>query len=119
MPATLQHNGFTSPLVGEVGAQSAPGGGYSSSASGLGPPPSLTLPHKGGGNKQRVRRGWRITAAVVAAIVATVALGGACWIKSLGPVPGLADLELSTQVVDRNGRLRRAEGPWAGRGGWA
>ena len=38
------------------------------------------------------------------------------WIKSLGPVPGLADVELSTQVLDRNGQLLRAyatpEGRW-------
>src|SRR6266478_1697173 len=34
-------------------------------------PPSLTLPRKGGGNRQHVRRGLRITAAVVAMVIAT------------------------------------------------
>jgi penicillin-binding protein 1C len=41
---------------------------------------------------------------------------GAWWIKSLGPAPGMSGVELSTQVVDRNGRLLRAyatpEGRW-------
>ena len=46
---------------------------------------------------------------------ATVA-GGACWVVSLGPVPQIAEAELSTQVLDRNGHLLRAyatpDGRW-------
>jgi penicillin-binding protein 1C len=52
--------------------------------------------------------------ASVAAAVLSAAAGGAWWVRSLGPVPALADL--STQVLDRNGRLLRAyatpEGRW-------
>ena len=52
---------------------------------------------------------------VATAAIAAVA-GGAWWVRTLGPVPGLADVELSTQVLDRNGRLLRAyatpEGRW-------
>jgi penicillin-binding protein 1C len=57
---------------------------------------------------------------IILAVVATAALaavaGGAWWVRTLGPVPGLADVELSTQVLDRNGRLLRAyatpDGRW-------
>jgi penicillin-binding protein 1C len=56
-----------------------------------------------------------VLAAVVAAVVAAAA-GGAWWVHSLGPVPGLSDIELSTQVLDRNGHLLRAyatpDGRW-------
>jgi penicillin-binding protein 1C len=57
----------------------------------------------------------RIILAVAAAVVAAAA-GGAWWVHSLGPLPGTADIELSTQVLDRNGRLLRAyatpDGRW-------
>ena len=50
----------------------------------------------------------------VAAIAA--ALGGAWWVRSLPPAPSVAELDVSTQVVDRNGRLLRAyatpDGRW-------
>jgi penicillin-binding protein 1C len=48
--------------------------------------------------------------------IAVAGAGGTWWIKSLGPVPGIADVELSAQVLDRHGRLLRAyatpEGRW-------
>ena len=50
----------------------------------------------------------------VAVFAAT--LGGALWVRALGPAPDLSGVELSTQVLDRNGRLLRAyattEGRW-------
>ena len=57
---------------------------------------------------------------IILAVAATAALaavaGGAWWVRTLGPVPGLADVELSTQVLDRKGRLLRAyatpDGRW-------
>jgi penicillin-binding protein 1C len=52
---------------------------------------------------------------ICAAMIAVTGYG-AWWIKSLGPARGIASVELSTQVVDRNGRLLRAyatpEGRW-------
>ena len=48
MVLTVLRAQFTSPLAGEVGARSAPGGGYFASCSRLVLPPSLTLPRKGG-----------------------------------------------------------------------
>src|SRR5207249_1810441 len=44
----LQRGVFTSPLEGEVGRR--PGGGYATRAVDV-PPPTLTLPLKGGGDK--------------------------------------------------------------------
>ena len=56
-----------------------------------------------------------ILATVTAAAIAAVA-GGAWWVRTLGPVPGLADVEVSTQVLDRRAQLLRAyatpEGRW-------
>jgi len=56
-----------------------------------------------------------ILATVTIVAIATVA-GAAWWVRSLGPVPGIADADLSTQVLDRHGRLLRAyatpEGRW-------
>jgi penicillin-binding protein 1C len=57
---------------------------------------------------------------IILAVVGTAALAAvaasAWWVRTLGPVPGLADVELSTQVVDRSGRLLRAyatpDGHW-------
>ena len=120
------HTPFTSPLAAEVGAPSArsrasstrygaPGGGYSL-ASDSQPPPSLTLPLKGGGNRTSVRRGWRTALAIVCSLFVSAALGGAWWVVSLGPAPLGAGLEYSTLVVDREDRLLRpyatAEGRW-------
>jgi penicillin-binding protein 1C len=62
-----------------------------------------------------MKAGCTILATVGAAAIAA-ALGSAWWIRSLGPAPSVANVELSTQVVDRNGRLLRAyatpEGRW-------
>jgi hypothetical protein len=44
---------FTSPLVGQVDARSASGGGSLLIGTEQPLPPSLTLPHKGGGNTLR------------------------------------------------------------------
>src|SRR6185312_9149575 len=55
-----------------------------------------------------------ILAFVGAAAIAAVA-GGAWYVRALGPVPGLADVELSTQVLDRNGHLLRAYATTDGR----
>jgi penicillin-binding protein 1C len=57
----------------------------------------------------------RIILAVVATAVFAAVTGGAWWVRSLGAVPSLADVELSTQVVDRNGRLLRAYATTDGR----
>jgi hypothetical protein len=48
--SAVQQTRFTSPLVGEVGARSAPGGGYASRFQSYLVPPFPTLPHKGGGD---------------------------------------------------------------------
>src|SRR5882757_4679298 len=57
----------------------------------------------------------RILCVTGVAVVAAV-LGGAWWVHSLPPAPSLAELDVSTQVVDRNGRLLRAyatpDGRW-------
>jgi len=60
----------------------------------------------------------RLRTVVVAASLGCFALlgAGACWIAALGPAPTGTALELSTRVVDREGRLLRAyatsEGRW-------
>src|SRR5690348_14287783 len=58
----------------------------------------------------------RIIVAVSAAAALAAVAGSAWWVRSLGPVRSLADVELSTQVVDRNGGLLRAyatsDGRW-------
>jgi penicillin-binding protein 1C len=54
--------------------------------------------------------------AVVALMFMTAAAGSVWWIKSLGPLPVLAEADTSTQVLDRNGQLLRAyarpDGRW-------
>ena len=71
------------------------------------PPPSLALPHKGEGNRQRAWRVLRISACVVAIVCVSSAVTFAAWVHSLGPAPLGEGLEFSTVVVDRNGRLLR------------
>jgi penicillin-binding protein 1C len=48
--------------------------------------------------------------------IASAGLFGVWWIKSLGPLPALAEADTSTQVLDRNGQLLRAyarpDGRW-------
>ncbi len=52
----------------------------------------------------------------LACTAATAAvLGSAWWVVALGPVPKAEDFELSTQVVDREGRLLRAYATTDGR----
>jgi penicillin-binding protein 1C len=56
-------------------------------------------------------------AVIVASVVAVAAIAGsAWWVYSLGPAPVGNDLEFSTRVLDRNGRLLRAyatsDGRW-------
>jgi penicillin-binding protein 1C len=56
------------------------------------------------------------TAAIAGALIVSSTLGTAWWLRSLGPAPVLADMSLSTQVVDRNNKLLRAyatpDGRW-------
>ena len=58
----------------------------------------------------------RLILATLATVAIAAVAGGAWWVRTLGPVPGLADVELSAQVLDRQGRLLRAyatpEGRW-------
>src|SRR5215203_751499 len=58
----------------------------------------------------------RIVLATLAAVAIAAVAGGAWWVRTLGPVPALADVELSAEVLDRNGHLLRAyaapEGRW-------
>ena len=57
----------------------------------------------------------RFTLAVVSIAVFVTAAGGVWWVKSLGPAPRKSDVDLSAQVVDRNGRLLRAYATSQGR----
>jgi penicillin-binding protein 1C len=58
----------------------------------------------------------RLITTIACTAVTIAALAGAWWIVSLGPLPRMDDAALSTQVVDRDGRLLRAyataEGRW-------
>jgi penicillin-binding protein 1C len=58
----------------------------------------------------------RIILATLAIVAVAAVASGAWWVRTLGPVPGVADIELSAQVLDRQGRLLRAyatpEGRW-------
>ncbi len=58
----------------------------------------------------------RITLATVGAAAMAAVLAGAWWVRTLPPLRGIAEAELSTQVLDRNGTLLRAyatpEGRW-------
>ena len=107
----------TSPLVGEVDARSASGGGSMSVApDDQQRPPSLTLPHKGGGNAPVAWRRLRSIARAVAVSIVVVAGLVTAFVLFLGPPPLGKDLAYSTLVVDRDGRLLRpfatADGRW-------
>jgi penicillin-binding protein 1C len=56
------------------------------------------------------------TAAIVAFLFLSSVLATTWWLHSLSPAPSLANVELSTEVVDRNNRLLRAyatpDGRW-------
>jgi penicillin-binding protein 1C len=57
----------------------------------------------------------RYTLAAANIVVLVAAADGAWWIKTLGPAPSKSAVEMSTQVVDRNGRLLRAYATSQGR----
>ena len=106
---------FTSPLAGEVDREAIGRGVVPNSAmSAL--PPSLTLPHKGGGNRPRAWRGLRLRLVTVLLLFVGIAAAFAWWIAALGPAPLGENLSYSTLVVDREGRLLRpyttSEGRW-------
>src|SRR5262249_20737751 len=61
-----------------------PGRGVEKRVDVAGVPPSLTLPHKGGGNRPSPWRRLRITPAATALVVLMTILGGVWWIDSLG-----------------------------------
>jgi len=68
------------------------------------------------GHDEMVRR--RVVRLVVAAVLATLIISGvfAAWVVSLGPLPLAQAREVSTTIVDRNGKLLRAyamaDGRW-------
>src|SRR6266540_878228 len=102
----------TLPLVGRVGAEGA-GVGVGGTEQ---RPPSLTLPHKGGGNRPPLWRRLRLAVAVACSALVCTLFAAAWWVHSLGPVLLGQDLEFSTLVVDREDRLLRpyatADGRW-------
>src|ERR1700704_2004369 len=79
--------------------------------------PLPALPHKGGGARLHPWRSRAIYAAVgVVLIVSAIAGGVAGLFQAFGPAPLGRDLEVSTLVLDRNGKLLRAyltsQGRW-------
>jgi penicillin-binding protein 1C len=77
--------------------------------------PSRAPPITWGGNRPQWRRGFRVGLLVASlALVACGIAGAAVWIVALGPAPLGNDIEFSTVVVDREGRLLR---PYAARDG--
>src|SRR3954468_24172184 len=58
----------------------------------------------------------RLILTLACTAVTVAVLGGAWWVIALGPMPKAEDFEISTQVVDRSGRLLRAyatsDGRW-------
>jgi penicillin-binding protein 1C len=61
-------------------------------------------------------KAWRLILAGVGTSALAAVLGAAWWIASLGPLPRVGDIEYSTLVLDRDGRLLRpyatAQGRW-------
>ena len=78
-------------------------------------PPTPTLPHNGGGRQQGLRGGGDVLGLPAAAAALLIA-APAGWIVALGPPPLGKDLDVSVQVLDRDGRLLRAyttpDGRW-------
>ena len=106
-----------SPQRGEVGAPSAPGEGISESSQAPDPPHRNPLPNGERGNRRHSwQRGIAVAAVAMVWIVAAFAGGMAGLFQAFGPAPLGRDLEVSTIVVDRDGKLLRAyltsEGRW-------
>ena len=88
----------------------------SSMAGRIPPGTSISRPDRDGRKRGRLQRTLRI-AALAAGVALLGGVGGvAAWIASLGPMPLGEELEFSTQVIDREGRLLRpyatADGRW-------
>jgi penicillin-binding protein 1C len=98
---------LTSPLVGEVAERSEAGGGWCGESTQPPSPPSLTLPHKGGGNAPSLRRWLRWSLIASSLAIVSVVAAADLWIASLGPASLGEGLAYSTLVVDRNGTLLR------------
>ena len=114
---SIGQNGVTNsslPSCGEARSRDAraEGGNLSDHDERLTPLP--TLPHKGGGGRWRERFIITIVAAVW--IAAAIAGGIAGLLQAFGPAPLGRNLEVSTVVLDRDGKLLRAyltsEGRW-------
>jgi len=103
----------TSPLRGEVGAQSAPGEGAPDSISRSDPPHPGPLP---AGERGKWHRRAVYAAIGMVWVVAAIAGGVTGLFEAFGPPPLGRDLEMSALVLDRNGKLLRAyltsEGRW-------
>lgn len=70
---------------------------------------------KGRGKPSYLRRVLLAVFALCGVVLISVSLAGAWWVNSLGPLPRVSGLELSTQVLDRHGRLLRAYATSQGR----
>ena len=105
----------TSLLAGEVDREAIGRGVVPNSAMSE-PPPSLTLPRKGGGNRPSAWRGLRLSLVTVLLLFVGIAAAFIWWVAALGPPPLGENLAYSTLVVDREGRLLRpyttSEGRW-------
>ncbi|MGH6735646.1 MAG: penicillin-binding protein 1C [Methyloceanibacter sp.] len=102
-----------SPQWGEVGARSAPGEGAEDSTTRSNPPHPGPLPT---GEREKWKRSARYAGVAAVWIAAAVAGGVAGLMQAFGPAPLGRNLELSSTVLDRNGKLLRAyltsEGRW-------
>ncbi|HEY8332486.1 MAG TPA: penicillin-binding protein 1C [Tardiphaga sp.] len=72
--------------------------------------------HKAGDDGRRGRSFFKRAATVAAAVFIVCAVAAAAWVHSLGPLPLQQAKQVSTTVVDRNGKLLRAyamaDGRW-------
>jgi penicillin-binding protein 1C len=107
----------SSPLPsGERSARvSAPGEGAVQSSIDQ-PPSPYPSPQRGEGTRRSLRQRLRFPLAIAAASIVIASAAFAAWVVSLGPVPLGENLEFSTVVIDRDGRLLRpfatVEGRW-------
>ncbi len=99
----------TSPLRGEAGAHRTPGEGATGFTGDSSPPHRDPLPT---GESESPPRSWKRRAlyAAIGAVWLLAAIGGGLTglFESFGPPPLGRDLEVSTLVLDRNGKLLRA-----------